>query len=464
MGSLIELVGRGKKDIWLTGNPVVTFFNSVYMRSVPFTKEIYVQQPRNEPSWSRYVDFDLDHRGDMARHFYLRIQLPTWLPPYAAAVNPTGIVTDASGVTFGYTNAIGYQLLDKIQIFQDQVLIQEYYGEYLAWRGRQVAEVATSALMNEQSGSHLETPLGIGRSATPKELRVLLPILGAADLFDPGMPMVALNKQRWRIRIYLRKLQEVVQASDGQLFPEPWGGKPLRIQATKNGPVDTSYVTLPLTSVQPIYLSLESTQIYLPREARLWLQSQTLRFLYQSIQYEEYVIEDNYFTAASPPYNANVQIPLEVDIIGSASRILIGFRSQACTDAGERSFFTAYDGSPYAQTLRLNISNIDRIKPWPLAVFREVTAYWKSTRLPLDYSLPLPQDIYTMTFGGFDDEQPCGTLQFTRAILPTLYVILAPIPADPRNNSRKTTLIAYAECWNMFEISGGIGHMMFEDT
>jgi hypothetical protein len=463
-GGLMELVARGKKDIFFTANPTVSFFHSVYMRSVPFTKEIYITQPRNQPDWGRWVDFDIDHRGDIAKNFYLHIQLPTWLPPLAVAANPTGIVTDASGVTFGYTNSIGLQVISKIQIFQDQVLIHENYGEYLTWRQRQKAETGTVFLMNGEVGSRLDTPLAIGRSATLPELRVSIPIIGAQQAFDPGMPLVALSKQRWRIRIYLRKLNEVVVASDGRLQPQPWGGKPLRIQATEDGPIDTTQVTLPLEDVNPIQMSLESTQIYLPRDANLWIKSQTLRIPYTNVRHEEFTIEDNSFTAASPPYLATVQLPFTIDMIGSVSRMLVGLRSYASTLAGQRNILNASDGSAFITSLRLNISNIDRIKQWDTAVFREVTSYWKNIRMGMDFAFPIPQEVYNITFGTFDTTQPAGTLQFTRAVLPVLYPILAPIPMDPRNNSRKTFMMTYGEAWNMFEISGGKGKMMFDDT
>ena len=460
----MELVARGKKDIFFTANPKVSFFHSVYMRSVPFTKEIYITQPRNQPDWGRWVDFDIDHRGDMAKYFYLHIQLPTWLPPLAVAANPTGIVTDASGVTFGYTNSIGLQLINKIQIFQDQVLIHENYGEYLTWRQRQKAETGTVFLMNGEVGSRLDTPLAIGRSATLPELRVSIPIIGAQQGFEPGMPLVALSKQRWRIRIYLRKLNEVVVASDGRLLPQPWGGKPLRIQATEDGPIDTTQVTLPLEEVNPIQMSLESTQLYLPRDANLWIKSQTLRIPYTNVRHEEFTIEDNSFTAASPPYLATVQLPFTIDMIGSVSRMLVGLRSYASTLAGQRNILNASDGSAFITSLRLNISNIDRIKQWDTAVFREVTSYWKNIRMGMDFAFPIPQEVYNITFGTFDTTQPAGTLQFTRAVLPVLYPILAPIPMDPRNRSRKTSMMTYGEAWNVFEISGGKGKMMFDDT
>ena len=304
----------------------------------------------------------------------------------------------------------------------------------------------------------------IGRSATLPELRVGIPVIGAEQAFEPGIPLVALSQQRWRIRIHLRKLNEVVVASDGRLQPQPWGGKPLRIQATPDGPVDTTQVTLPLEAVQPILMTLESTQLYLPRDANLWLKAQTLRIPYTNVRHEEFTIEDNSFTAASPPYLATVQLPFTVDMIGSVSRMLVGLRSYASTLAGQRNVLNASDGSAFVTSLRLNISNIDRIKQWETAVFREVTSYWKNIRMGMDFAFPIPQEVYNITFGAFDTAQPAGTLQFTRAVLPVLYPILAPIPMDPRNKSRKTYLITYGDAWNVFEISGGKGRMMFDDT
>ena len=106
-GGLLELVARGKKDVFFTANPTVSFFHSAYVRAAAFTKEIYVAKPRNVPDWGQWLEFDLDHRGDLVRHFYLRIELPSWLPQDAWLANARGIVTDLSGVTYGWCNNIG---------------------------------------------------------------------------------------------------------------------------------------------------------------------------------------------------------------------------------------------------------------------------------------------------------------------------------------------------------------------
>jgi hypothetical protein len=459
-GGLLELVARGKKDTFFTSNPVVSFFHSVYLRAAPFTKEIYVSKPRNVPEWGRWVEFELEHRGDLAKNFYLHIELPTWLPSEAVAANATGVVTDASGVTFGYCNNVGFQVLDRIQVFQDQVLLHELYGEYLDWRLRQYNDIATTYVLSSEVGSRPETALALGRSASGGMLRVPLPLLGWQHLHDPGFPSVALRSQRFRLRILLRRLEDVVVASDGRLNPQPWGGKTLHIQATRDGLVDTSQVTLRRDAMRTIGLSLESTQIYVPGDVQLYLKSQVIRMPFIHAQWQQFTIEDNQMTAAAVTGFGTFSLPLALDFIGPVDRLLVGFRSAAATLAGQRTALI-----PAARTARLNIANIDRIKEWPMSLFRDVSAYWKNRRAALDLADPdVLQNVYTLTFGGYDNGTPAGTLSFTRAVLPTLYLTLAALPYDRRNTSRQCFAVVYAESWNVFEIGGGRGKMMFDDS
>lgn len=458
-GGLLELVARGKKDIFFTSNPTVRYIHSVYTRSSPFVKEIHVSKPRNIPEWGKYVDFDIEHRGDLMKHVYIRLELPTWLPASARQANRTGIVTDPSGVTFGYTNNVGFQILEKIQLFQDQVLLYETYGEYLDWRVRQSYPLAKTYILADEIGARDESPLSIGRSATPSMLRIPIPIPGSHTPSDPGFPMVALHNQRFRIRVHLRPLREIVVASDGRIHPQPWGGTPLRIQSTKQGPVDSSQTTLPLTSMKSIGVSLETTQVYVTPDVQLMLRSQTLRIPYVSIQFQQYTIEDNQMTAAalsSSPFSYSMPI----DCIGSVERLLLGFRSEAANLAGQRTILTAVPAS-----LRLNIANTDRVKVWNPAVFREVAGYWKHTRIALNASnTDVPEEVYTITFGGMDQNMPLGTFNFTRASQPNLFLILHSLPYDPRTIQRTMFGLLYAESWNVFEIRQGRGKMMFDDT
>jgi hypothetical protein len=462
-GGLLELVARGKKDIFFTANPIVSRFHSVYTRAAPFTKETYIAKPRNDADWGRWVDFDIEHRGDLLHETYLRIELPTWLPTAAAAANPRGIVTDADGVTYGYCNNIGFQIIQKIQFFNDQILIHEIHGEYLDWRLRQLYTMNTTFVVADDVGSRGESALAIGRAATPRQLRVPIPILGWQHLGDPGLPLVALRNQRFRMRVHLRNLDEVVVASDRRIRPAPWGGKPLRVQSSKGGPVDTSLVTLRRTEMKKPCLSLECGYTYVGADIATFLRAGTWQIPFYHVQFQESTIEDNVMTAA---VSSSVQIPILADCIGSVDHMLVGFRSEASTLSGERHILRSVDDSPYVRTIRLNIANIDRLKQWPTQIYRDVSSYWKQTRGALDLGAANGrlQEIYTLSFGGFDLDYPAGTLNFTRAVQPTIFVNLNSVSYDPRIVSRKTFVLLYARSWNVFEIKNGIGKSMFDDS
>lgn len=458
-GGLLELVARGKKDVFFNSNPTISFFHSVYVRSAPFTKEIHILKPRNTPEWGKWVDFDFEHRGDIVKHVYLRLELPSWLPPSLHEINQTGLITyDISGTTFGYCNNIGFQAIECIQFFQDQIIVHEAYGEHLDWSLRQMYSHTETALIAHQIGSRDESPIAIGRSVNTRCLRIPIPILGWQTLNDPGLPMIALKGERFRIRIHLRELEEIIVASDGQLNPHPWG-KQLRIQKTKQGSIDTSYSALPVTCMKTIGMGLETTQMYISADSQMFLKAQTLRIPFQSTQFQQYTLEDNILTAASMNPSAQYKFPLPIDFSGSINRMLIGFRSEASTDAGQRTYLNVP-----IQTMRMNIANIDRIKQWSIPIFREVGGYWKHPRLGLDLLNPaMPQEVYSITFGGFEKERPMGTINFSRAISPTLFLTLSALEYDTRNISRKTHALLYAESWNIYVIANSKGSIMFDD-
>lgn len=456
-GALLELVARGKKDVFFTSNPVMSVYHNVYTRASPTVKEIYIAKPRNIPEWGRWVDFDIDHRGDLLKQIYLRIELPTWLPSEADSANMRGVVTDASGVTFGYCTNVGFQVIDKIQVFNDQLLIHEVYGEFMDWYLRQSHASETIYTIADDIGWYdAQNPTQMARSVSRRHYRVPVPLLGWQQLDDPGLPLVALRNTRYRIRIHFRKLEDVVVASDGRLRPEPWGERPLRVQATRDGPVVDTFKTLRREAMRSLGVSLECTYMYVGADVITFLKSQTLRIPFKTVQHHTYTIDDTQLTAAAIRPADTFGMSLPIHFVGSVERMLVGFRSEACTMAGQRSVLVSPAQTPFIRSMRLTIANIDRIKSWAPDVFHDVAAYWKHARRN-------PNEIYTLTFGGADPARPVGTLNFTRASLPVLYLTLNAIPYDVRTISRTTYAIVYAESWNVYEISGGKGRLMFDD-
>jgi hypothetical protein len=418
-------------------------------------------QPRNNAEWGRWVEFDFEHRGDLVRKFYIRLTLPTWLPDSLVDINRSSLITDLSGVAYGYCNNIGFQMLEKIQFFQDQVLIQELYGEYLDWRLRQMNSLSTTLVIAQSVGTRGESVLDVQRGSTPGLMRIPIPLIGWEGVGDPGFPMIAMRQQRFRIRILMRKLEDVVVSSDGRASPQPWN-MPLRVQTRASGPVDTtSYRTLPLSSMSKrIGIALETTQVYVPQDIQEWLKIQKWMIPYRHVQFQEFTVEDNQWNAATTASVASFSLPFRLDFIGPVSRILTGFQSQGARLAGQRTFLL----SNPIRSMRLNISNLDRIQSFPESVFREVSTYWKNMRSAQDLENPnLFQNVFTLTFGGRENPHPAGTLNFTRSTQPELWIILAPIIIDPRTFTRRSYFLVYAESWKIWEIQNGKGMSLINE-
>jgi hypothetical protein len=391
----------------------------------------------------------------VARKYYIRLTLPTWLPDSLAAKNRSSIITDLSGVSYGYCNNIGFQMLEKIQFFQDQVLLQELYGEYLDWRLRQMNSIATTYVIAQGVGTRGESALDVQRSATPGLLRIPIPLIGWEAIGDSGFPMIAMRQQRFRIRILLRRLEDVVVASDGHAKPQPWN-IPLRVQLTQNGPIDTSsYRTLPNSSMaKGIGIALESTQVYVPRDVQEWFKIQKWEIPFRRAQLQEFTVEDNQWNAAATSSVTSFSLPFRLDFVGAVSRLLTGFQTQGARLAGQRTFLLE---NPI-RAMRLNIANIDRVQSFSEQVFREVNAYWKNIRSSQDLAnLNQFQNVFTVTFGARENKYPAGTLNFTSSTQPELWVTLNSVPIDPRTLTRRAYLICYVESWNIWQIQNGKG-------
>jgi hypothetical protein len=74
-GGLMQLVAMGAQDVYLTGNPQITFFKVVYRRHTNFSKECIAQQFSGNPGFGSSVTCTLARNGDLVQEIYLRAVL-----------------------------------------------------------------------------------------------------------------------------------------------------------------------------------------------------------------------------------------------------------------------------------------------------------------------------------------------------------------------------------------------------
>ena len=113
-GGLMQLVAYGAQDVYLTGQPKVTFFQAVYKRHTNFAMENIQQTVNGTPSNSGRVSVTIARNGDLVGNMYVALQ-PT--ATAAANLTSTNAVIDLCWVAERAIAAveltIGGQRIDK---------------------------------------------------------------------------------------------------------------------------------------------------------------------------------------------------------------------------------------------------------------------------------------------------------------------------------------------------------------
>jgi hypothetical protein len=75
-GGLMQLVAYGAQDVYLTGNPQITFFKVVYRRHTNFSKECIEQTFSGAVGSNKRVTATLARNGDLVQEVYLKCTSP----------------------------------------------------------------------------------------------------------------------------------------------------------------------------------------------------------------------------------------------------------------------------------------------------------------------------------------------------------------------------------------------------
>lgn len=118
-GGLMQLVAYGAQDVYLTGNPMITFFKAIYRRHTNFAMESIQQFFNGVADFERSVSCIISRHGDLVRGIYLQATLPT----------VSGIET--SRIAERWTENVGHHLIKSVEIEIGGQVIDKHYGDWL---------------------------------------------------------------------------------------------------------------------------------------------------------------------------------------------------------------------------------------------------------------------------------------------------------------------------------------------
>jgi len=119
-GGLLQLVAYGAQDVYLTGNPQITFFKVVYRRHTNFAMEAIEQSFNGNNNFGSRVTIQVTRNGDLIHRVYFYATIKN---NHATAAN------DEAGVAL--VPYFGQKLLKSIELEIGGQRIDKHYSEWL---------------------------------------------------------------------------------------------------------------------------------------------------------------------------------------------------------------------------------------------------------------------------------------------------------------------------------------------
>ena len=492
-GALFELVARGVKDNYFVKDSKDSIFpyDARYGSSMPHLAERRTVVPIARTNFGGSFEVEIDTFGDIMTECALEIDLPTWLPPLGSGsqlqpVDPSianGLYPITSNQTsYGYVNGIGYFLFESIQFYQDQMLLQEWSGDGLYAKQLTEGSLNSSGLAFKQAGvtaaSNDTSPAGIRAlqmRATPGHLRIYLPLPGMQCPKDSGFPLIGLPSQTFRIKGTLRKLEDLVVSSDPLTRkPAPWA-MPEFVIAYPSGPV--TFAPKPFLDIGQPTILLSTVQHYISLEEGEEVRSATIQIPFRK-QFE------NQFSFGELDY-----IPLDkggqavatryIDGRHPAERLFWFFRNSTLVEQNRLDVFynDYFQYKPVSETqaytsefyygIKLNIAGKEREDLYGASLWNHIVPVAKHENV--SFEMGMGKGIGSMMWSLGDTygtvypapRNPEGTVNFTTADRPTMYIQLANIMPNLYLAARKAEMRVYVDSWNVYEVVNGRGRLMF---
>ena len=223
-GGLMQLVAYGAQDVYLTGNPHITFWKVTYRRHTNFSMESIEQTFNGQADFGRRVQCTVSRNGDLAYRTYLQVTLPE--------VSKTDM--DQNGGMGRWLDFPGEQLISMCEVEIGGQRIDRQYGDWMhIWNQLTLTSEQesgyhqmighTTQLTYMTNPGYADIATACGASDVPENVCAPRNALPETTLYVPlqfwfcrnpglALPLIALQYHEVKINIELRPLDECLFA------------------------------------------------------------------------------------------------------------------------------------------------------------------------------------------------------------------------------------------------------------
>nr|A7U6F0.1 RecName: Full=Major capsid protein; Short=MCP [Phaeocystis pouchetii virus]ABU23715.1 putative major capsid protein [Phaeocystis pouchetii virus] len=227
-GGLMQLVAYGAQDVYLTGNPQITFWKVTYRRHTNFAMESIEQTFNGQADFGRRVTCTISRNGDLAYRTYLQITLPE-----------IGQSLSSGAVYARWLDFPGEQLISQVEVEIGGQRIDRQYGDWMhIWnqltlskeqeRGyfKMVGNTTQLTYVCDPNFAAIDGPCsanGVRQVCAPRDALPETTLYVPLQFWycrNPGLalPLIALQYHEVKINLDIRNIEEclwAVSAIDG---------------------------------------------------------------------------------------------------------------------------------------------------------------------------------------------------------------------------------------------------------
>ena len=233
-GGLMQLVAYGAQDVYLTGNPQITFWKVTYRRHTNFAVESIEQTFNGQADFGRRVTCTISRNGDLAYRTYLQVTLPEI---NQSMRNPADQNPERNnGVYARWLDFPGEQLVAQVEVEIGGQRIDRQYGDWMhIWNQlslpaaqekgykAMVGQTTQLTYITDPTFSPVDSPCNNDAVQQVCEPRNALPETTLYVPFqfwycrNPGLalPLIALQYHEVKINLDLRPIDECLWAVEG---------------------------------------------------------------------------------------------------------------------------------------------------------------------------------------------------------------------------------------------------------
>jgi hypothetical protein len=402
----MQLVAMGAQDVYLTGNPQITFFKVVYRRHTNFSKECIKQQFNSSATFDSSATCTLARNGDLVQEIYLR-----------AVIN---CKTEAEGEDFVLNDVTN--LIKTVEIEIGGQKIDKHYSEWLDIYN-ELFETSHDyrTVMNTGNGKGAGDVTGAGDDVT-----CYIPLRFWFNR-NPGLalPLIALQYHEVKVNVTLCKDTELFGHADTGGSPAPLSALKTVASANAKSVNDTVGVSLKSADLLVNYLYLDTDE--------------RRRFAQVS---HEYLIEQVQHTGVETSANIDMTFnhPVKALFWKGASWTDVKLQLNGHDRASVQSHDYYHLVQPYECGLGHSGKQMDANRSWDIVKAGRATANTTPTIGMYSFCLKPAE------------HQPSGTCNFSRIDNARL---------NMPNNS--TNLHLFAMNYNVLRIMSGMGGLAYSN-